>query len=87
MPVYHKSTENPISFGDFPNLPDHVQVSLRETIGRAKDGLLALSVAVGLDALKAMMEAEVTEIAGPKGKHNLERTSFCAMEARKAAWS
>ncbi|WP_297201731.1 IS256 family transposase [Thermanaeromonas sp.] len=76
MPVYHKSKENPISSGGFPNLPDHVQVSLREIIGKAKEGLLALSVAVGLDVVQSMMEAEVTEIAGPKGKHNPERTSF-----------
>jgi len=70
MPVYHKPAKTPISPDDSFNLPDHVQVSLREAIGSAKDGLLALSVAVGLNILKAMMEAEVAEIAGPKGKHN-----------------
>ena len=46
---------------------------MRDAIARAKDGLLALSVAVGLDVLRGMMEAEVAEIAGPKGKHNPNR--------------
>ncbi|NHM26255.1 IS256 family transposase [Desulfofundulus sp. TPOSR] len=73
MPVYHKKAKNPISPDSFSNLPDHVQVSLREAIGSAKDGLLALSITVGLNVLKAMMEAEVAEIVGPKGKHNPNR--------------
>lgn len=73
MPVYHKKAKNPISPDSFSNLPDHVQVSLREAIGSAKDDLLALSITVGLNVLKAMMEAEVAEIVGPKGKHNPNR--------------
>jgi hypothetical protein len=44
-----------------------------DAIARANDGLLALSVAVGLDVLRGMMEAKVAEIAGPKGKHNPNR--------------
>lgn len=73
MPVYQKSADNPIPFGNFSYLPDQVHISLGETLGRAKEGLLALSVAVGLDVLKTMMEAEVTAIVGPKGKHNPNR--------------
>lgn len=45
-------------------------------MGAAKEGLLALSVAVGLEVLWSMMEAEVAEIAGPKGKHFGNRQAF-----------
>jgi len=39
-----------------------------------KEGLLAASTAVGLEVMAEMMEAEVTDIAGPKGRHNPDRT-------------
>ena len=38
-------------------------------LGAAKEGLLALSVEVGLGVLGELLEAEVEEIVGPKGKH------------------
>jgi hypothetical protein len=41
----------------------------------AKDGLLALSVGVGLGALAEMMETEVEEVVGPKGKRNRDRAA------------
>ena len=44
-------------------------------VGAAKEGLLALSVGVGLGVLIEMMEEEVDEVVGPKGKHNPERTA------------
>lgn len=47
-------------------LPEKVEVVLQKVMGAAKEGLLALSVAVGLEVLRSMMEAEVTEIAGPR---------------------
>ena len=40
-----------------------------------REGLLAASVAVGLDVMAELMEAEVTDLAGPKGKHNPARTA------------
>ncbi|MCL4552571.1 MAG: hypothetical protein M1305_03305 [Candidatus Marsarchaeota archaeon] len=54
-------------------LPQQVQVSLREAMGAVKEGLLAMPVTVGLDVLQSMMEAEVTTIVGPKGKHSHDR--------------
>ncbi len=39
-----------------------------------REGLLAASTAVGLEVMAEMMQAEVTEIAGPKGRHNPQRT-------------
>lgn len=47
-------------------LPASVQEALGELVNAAKDGLLALSVGVGLGVLSEMLEAEVDEIVGPK---------------------
>ena len=50
-------------------LPERVQEALGELVGAAKEGLLALSVEVGLGVLRELLEQEVEEIVGPKGKH------------------
>jgi putative transposase len=47
-------------------LPPRVQEAFGELVNAAKDGLLALSVGVGLGVLAEMMEAEVDEVVGPK---------------------
>ena len=49
-------------------LPPSVQEALGELVNAAKDGLLALSVGVGLGVLAEMMEAEVDEVVGPEGQ-------------------
>src|SRR4051794_32730559 len=54
-------------------LPPQVQEALGELVGAAREGLLALSVGVGLGVVHELMEAEVTEVVGPKGKHNPDR--------------
>ena len=56
-------------------LPGGVQEALGELAGAAKEGLLALSVGVGLGVLHELMEAEVDEVVGPKGKHARDRTA------------
>ena len=56
-------------------LPESVQEALGELAGAAKEGLLALSVGVGLGVLHELMEAEVDEVVGPKGKHDPDRTA------------
>ena len=56
-------------------LPERVQEALGELVGAAKEGLLALSVGVGLGVLTELMEEEVDDVVGPKGKHNEERTA------------
>jgi putative transposase len=56
-------------------LPERVQEALGELVGAAKEGLLALSVGVGLGVLSELMEEEVDDVVGPKGKHNEERTA------------
>jgi transposase-like protein len=56
-------------------LPARVQEALGQLVGAAKEGLLALSVGVGLGVLSSMMEEEVDDIVGPKGKHNPDRVA------------
>lgn len=54
-------------------MPARVREALGELAGAAKEGLLALSVGVGLGVLAEVMEAEVDEVVGPKAKHDRER--------------
>jgi len=56
-------------------LPVRVQEALGELVGAAKEGLLALSVGVGLGVLAELMEEEVDEVVGPQGKHDPDRTA------------
>ena len=56
-------------------LPERVQEALGQLIGVAREGLLALSVEVGLGVLRELLEAEVDQVVGLKGKHNPERTA------------
>jgi putative transposase len=56
-------------------LPPRVQEALGELLGSAREGLLALSVGVGLGVLAELLEEEVVEVVGPKGKHDPERTA------------
>ena len=56
-------------------LPPKIQEALGELVGAAREGLLALSVGVGLGVVYELMELEVDEVVGPKGKHSAERTA------------
>jgi putative transposase len=56
-------------------LPERVQEALGQLIGAAREGLLALSVEVGLGVLRELLEAEVDQVVGPKGKHDRDRTA------------
>jgi hypothetical protein len=46
-------------------LPPRVEEALGEFVGAAKEGLLALSVGVGLGVTTELMEEEVTDVVGP----------------------
>ncbi len=48
-------------------LPDRIEGALGELAGAAKEGLMALSVGVGLGVLHELMAAEVDEVVGPNG--------------------
>ena len=56
-------------------LPERVQEALGQLVGAAKEGLLALSVSVGLGVLAELMEQELNEVVGPRGKWIPERTA------------
>ena len=59
----------------FDALPVRVQEALGELAGAAKEGLLALSVGVGLGVLTELMAEEVDDVVGPKGRHDVDRTA------------
>jgi transposase-like protein len=59
----------------FDALPERVQLALGELAGAAKEGLLALSVGVGLGVLTELMAEEVDDVVGPKGRHDPERVA------------
>ena len=56
-------------------LPAPVQEALGELVGAAREGLLALSVGVGLGVLAELMEEEVVEVVGPKGQQDPDRVA------------
>jgi len=56
-------------------LPAQIQEALGELVGAAREGLLALSVGVGLGVVHELMELEVDEVVGPKGKHDRDRVA------------
>jgi len=56
-------------------LPERVQETLGELAGAAKEGLLALSVGVGLGVLTELMAEEVDGVVGPKGRHDVDRAA------------
>jgi putative transposase len=60
---------------DAAQLPERVQVALGELAGAAQEGLLALSVGVGLGVLHELMGEEVDDIVGPRGKHDPDRVA------------
>jgi hypothetical protein len=71
---YQKMTA-PAGTSDELALPDAVTVTMAEIGGAVKEGLLALAVATGLQVMGAMMEESVSALAGPRGRHQLERTA------------
>lgn len=58
------------------DVPEQVTIALRESAGAAKEGLLAFSVGIGLAVLDELFEAEVSRLAGPKGKHDPARRAY-----------
>jgi putative transposase len=59
-----------------PDLPEEIVLAMTDIADAAREGLMAMSVAAGMAVMAAMFEAELTEIAGPKGKHNPGRAAM-----------
>lgn len=75
MSAYHKEGHQRQTQRErfLSSCPEVVRVSLSEVVAGAQEGLLSLCTATGFAVLRQLMEAEVTEICGPKGKHDRNR--------------
>ena len=60
---------------DASAIPQCVSVAMAEIAENMHEGLLALAVGAGLQVMAALMEADVSALAGPKGKHDATRTA------------
>ena len=58
-----------------PAIPERVIVAMTDIAENMQEGLLALAVGAGLQVMQALMEADVTGLAGPKGRHDQARTA------------
>jgi len=56
-------------------VPERVSVVMADVAGDMSEGLLALAVGAGLQVMSALMEADVTALAGPRGRHDAERVT------------
>jgi putative transposase len=56
-------------------VPETVSVALDEIAADMREGLLALAVGAGLQVMASLMEADVAAVAGPKGRHDPDRTA------------
>ena len=68
-----KSSQNQPVGASVPAIPERVSVAMSEIAENMREGLLALAVGAGLQVMAALMEADVSTLAGPKGKHNMVR--------------
>ena len=57
------------------DLPAEATVALQDLAGAIKDGFMAFCCSAGLAVVGEIMAAEMTEKAGPKGRHDPERTA------------
>jgi transposase-like protein len=56
-------------------VPETVSVAMNEVADDMREGLLALAVGAGLQVMQALMEADVTAVAGPRGRHDPGRSA------------
>jgi putative transposase len=56
-------------------VPDVVGVAMAELARVMREGLLALAVGAGLQVMQALLDESVTALAGPKGRHDPDRTA------------
>jgi len=56
-------------------VPEQVSVAMGEIAADMREGLLALAVGAGLQVMAQLMEADVSAVCGPRGKHNPDRAA------------
>jgi putative transposase len=54
-------------------VPASVSVAMEDIAATMREGLLAMAVGAGLSVMQTLMDESVTELCGPKGKHQPER--------------
>jgi len=57
------------------SLPQSVTVAIAELAGEMQEGILALVVNAGLRVIDALFEEEASSLAGPKGRHDPNRSA------------
>lgn len=57
-------------------LPERVTIALGELRETAREGLLALSIGVGVAVVGEIFEEEIGQVVGPRGKHDPERQAY-----------
>jgi len=56
-------------------VPAAVNVAMNEIAADMREGLLALAVGAGLQVMQSLMEADVTAVCGPRGRHDPARST------------
>jgi putative transposase len=56
-------------------VPEQVSVAMSEIAADMREGLLAIAVGAGLQVMAQLMEADVTAVCGPRGRHDPDRTA------------
>ena len=56
-------------------LPDMVTIAITDLAGELEEGLLAFAVGTGLKVLDVLLEDDASALAGPRGRHDPERTA------------
>ena len=60
---------------DATAFPERVATAMTVIAGNMHEGLLALAMGAGLQVMQALMEADVSALVGPKGRHEAARTA------------
>jgi transposase-like protein len=63
-----------------PGLPERLAGKVSDQLAvfadQMREGLLAASVTIGLEVMGELVDAEVSEVAGPKGRHDRGRAAY-----------
>jgi hypothetical protein len=70
-----KGSHNTAGDATGAGIPEQVSVAMAEVAGNMQEGLLALAVGAGLQVMQQLMDADVTALAGPKGRHDPARAA------------
>lgn len=57
-------------------VPDQVLVAMGDLADVLREGMLALAVGAGFQVMAAVLEAQVTELCGPRGRHDPDRSAY-----------